>query len=87
MAKTSSLSIRIDPETKSQAEKLFKNFGMTVSEAINIFLHQSLIYGGIPFELRMPNRETMQALDDVRSNKNLSGPYDTMEELVEALNN
>ncbi|MGM9937817.1 MAG: type II toxin-antitoxin system RelB/DinJ family antitoxin [Candidatus Ornithomonoglobus sp.] len=87
MAKTSSLNIRIDPETKSQAEKLFKNFGMTVSEAVNIFLHQSLIYGGIPFELRMPNRETMQALDDVRNNKNLSGPYDTMEELMEALNN
>jgi DNA-damage-inducible protein J len=87
MAKTANLNIRIDPDTKSQAENLFKNFGLTVSEAVNVFLHQSLLYGGIPFELKMPNKETMEALDDVRNRRNLVGPFDDMESLMEDLNN
>ena len=87
MAKTSHINIRIDPETKSQAEVLFGKFGMTVSEAVNVFLHQSIMYGGIPFELRVPNRETMEALDDVINRRNLEGPFETVEDLMEALNN
>ncbi|MCH5210906.1 MAG: type II toxin-antitoxin system RelB/DinJ family antitoxin [Oscillospiraceae bacterium] len=87
MAKTSHINIRIDPETKSQAEILFGKFGMTVSEAVNVFLHQSIMYGGIPFELRVPNGETMEALDDVINHRNLEGPFGTVEDLMEALNN
>lgn len=85
MAKTSNLNVRIDPETKSQAEVLFSKFGMTVSEAINVFLHQSIMYGGIPFELRVPNKETREVMEDVLNNRNLVGPFDTVESLMEAL--
>lgn len=85
MAKTSNLNVRIDPETKSQAEALFSKFGMTVSEAINVFLHQSIMYGGIPFELRVPNKETREVMDDVLNHRNLVGPFDTVESLMEAL--
>ena len=87
MAKTANLNIRIDPETKSQAEELFKNFGLTVSDAINVFLHQSLLYGGIPFALKIPNKETLEALDDVMNLRNLVGPFDSVEALMEDLNN
>jgi DNA-damage-inducible protein J len=55
MAKTSSLNIRIDPETKAGAERLFGMFGITVTDAVNMFLHKSLMVGGLPFELRQPN--------------------------------
>ena len=41
MAKTANLNIRVDPEIKSSAEALFSSFGLTVSDAVNIFLHQS----------------------------------------------
>ena len=54
MAKTASLNIRIDPETKRSAEKLFGSFGITVTDAVNMFLHQSLMLGGLPFEVRKP---------------------------------
>jgi len=60
MAKTASMNIRIDPETKQRAEVLYKSFGITISDAVNIFLHQSLIVGGLPFELR----KTQQNHDD-----------------------
>lgn len=64
MAKTSSILIRIDPETKAGAEQLFSHFGLTVTDAINIFLHHSLMVGGLPFEVKQPryNLQTEIAL-------------------------
>jgi DNA-damage-inducible protein J len=68
MAKTASLNIRIDPETKIGAEKLFSQFGITVTDAVNMFLHQSLMVGGLPFELKQPryNAETEAAMREAR---------------------
>lgn len=54
MAKTASLNIRIDPETKTSAEELFGAFGITLTDAVNMFLRQSLMVGGLPFELKKP---------------------------------
>ena len=87
MAKTANLNIRIDPETKSQAEILFSNFGLTVSDAVNVFLHQSILYGGIPFELKIPNKETLDVLKEVNERKILVGPFTSVEDLMEDLNN
>ena len=42
MAKTANINVRIDPKTKASAEQLFSSFGITVTDAINIFLHKSL---------------------------------------------
>ena len=49
MARTANINIRTEPETKSGAEQLFASFGISVSDAINIFLHESLMVGGLPF--------------------------------------
>jgi DNA-damage-inducible protein J len=54
IAKTSNLNIRIDPTTKEAAEKLFSNFGITITDAVNMFLHQSLLIGGLPFSVKLP---------------------------------
>ena len=64
MAKTASLNIRIDPETKAGAEELYRDFGITVTDAVNMFLRQSLMVGGLPFELKYPrpNAETEAAM-------------------------
>lgn len=68
MAKTASLNIRIDPETKRGAEILFGSFGITVTDAVNMFLRQSLMVGGLPFELKQPryNAETEAAMQEAR---------------------
>ena len=54
MSKTSLLTVRIDPDVKTKLEKLYSSFGLTLSDAINMFIHQSLIVGGLPFELKNP---------------------------------
>ena len=79
MAKSANLHIRIDPETKNEAEKLFSSFGISITDAVNMFLRQSIIVGGLPFALRQlkPNATTaaaMQKIDDVINGKMVSKP-------------
>lgn len=51
-AKTTRITVRLDPRVKEDAEKLFADLGMNLSAAINIFLHQALIARGFPFTIR-----------------------------------
>ena len=90
MAKTANLNIRIDPEVKSRAEQLFSSFGINVTDAVNIFLHQSLMVGGLPFDVKQPrfNRETESALRearDIASGKIAAKSYSSAKELFEEL--
>lgn len=90
MPKTANLHIRIDPETKFGAEKLFSSFGITLTDAVNMFLRQSLMVGGLPFELRQPryNAETeaaMQEARDIASGKTAAPNYASTRELMQEL--
>ena len=66
MAKSANLNIRIDPNIKESVEKLYRNFGITVSDAVNIFLRQSLMAGGLPFDMKLVryNAETEAAIKE-----------------------
>ena len=86
MIKTANLNIRIDPQTKKGAEQLFSTFGITISDAVNIFLKQSLMVGGLPFEMKQPryNAETeaaMQEARDIMSGKKKVKQYSSTDEL------
>ena len=73
MIKTASLNIRIDPELKKNAEALYSRFGLTISDAITVFLNKSLMENGFPFDLTQPRynvemeasiKEARQILED-----------------------
>ena len=68
MAKTANINIRIEPEIKAQAEVLFSSFGISISDAVNIFLRKALMDGGIPFAVKTPrfNAETEAAMAEAR---------------------
>lgn len=65
MAKTSNINIRIEPEKKKAAEALFSSFGITITDAINIFLNMSIMQGGFPFEIKQTpyDREKLKKFD------------------------
>ena len=46
------ITVRLDSDTKEQAEDLFEDLGMSMSSAITIFLKQCIRKGGIPFEIQ-----------------------------------
>ena len=52
MNKSTTFTFRLNPEVKDQSAELFESMGITLSDAINLFLHQSLREGGIPFEIK-----------------------------------
>lgn len=53
MAKSSNLYVRIEPDVKKQAEKVFDGLGISMSNAVGLFLKQVVINQAIPFELKL----------------------------------
>ena len=65
---TTNLSIRMNVETKKEAEAMFDSMGMSLTTAINIFIKQSLRTRSIPFQITMdtPNAATLAAMEEAR---------------------
>lgn len=89
MANTTPTQIRIDSNVKDQANALFSSLGMDMSGAVNIFLRQCILHGGLPFSVEIPdyNQETLNAMAEARSishNKKVKG-YKSIKSLKEAL--
>lgn len=55
MNKSTTFTLRLNPEIKQEATELFESLGITLSDAINLFLHQAIREGGLPFEVRLQN--------------------------------
>ena len=64
-------NIYINKDIKEEAQKLFSTFNISLSDAINLFLTQSVLNRGIPFEIKIPNEETQQAIQEARTSKNM----------------
>ena len=82
--------MRIDPQVKSDAEIVFASLGMTLSEAVNVFLHKSVLEGGLPFEVKQPryNTETEAAIRearDIMSGKIQAESYNSPADMFAAL--
>lgn len=53
---------RIAPEIKHNAEQVLASLGMSMSDAIRIFISQVAIRQSFPLELKTPNQITLQAM-------------------------
>ncbi|HEX9321323.1 MAG TPA: type II toxin-antitoxin system RelB/DinJ family antitoxin [Xanthobacteraceae bacterium] len=71
MGKTETVRARIEPKLKRSAEAVLKKIGLTSSEAITLFYTQIKLANGLPFPLRVPNRETKRAIREARARKNV----------------
>lgn len=82
---TTNINIRLDRDLKEQAEDLFKEFGMSMTTAFNIFLRQAVRQGKIPFEISVnrPNAETIAAFQEIEDMK--SGKIPKHSQSVESL--
>jgi DNA-damage-inducible protein J len=65
-------NVYLDTEMKKKAQEIFKQYGMGLSDAFNIFLAQSVMQRGIPFEIKIPNDETAQVIKDAREGRNMT---------------
>lgn len=81
--KTSIINARVKPDLKTDVEAILSQLGITTTQAITMFFEQVRINKGIPFELKIPNAETIQAMEDARSDKDMETT--TIEELKNSL--
>ena len=82
------INIRVNDEVKKEAETIFKSLGLNMSVTMNLFLKKCINENGIPFDLKLPNNETIEALEE--TNKILNGDierksYKNTNELFEDL--
>ncbi len=86
---TTPTQIRIDSNIKREATALFSKLGLDMSSAVNLFLHQCVLRGGLPFAVEVPqySDQTLNAMAEARKisrDPDIKG-YNSMEELKAAL--
>lgn len=67
MSKAATVQARIDPKLKKQVDVILHGVGLNASQAINAFYAQIVLRRGIPFELRIPNDITLQAIHELEN--------------------
>jgi len=82
-------NVYLDAEIKNKAKEVFKKYGVSLSDAINIFLTQSVMEKGLPFEMKIPNKETQKAIEEARAGKDIEPiDYHThIEEMKKCISN
>jgi DNA-damage-inducible protein J len=80
---TTTVNARIDTKSKEQAQGIFTQLGLSMSGAIEIFFKQVILHRGLPFNVRLPSKGTIKAINELESGKGIS--FDSVEELFEDL--
>jgi DNA-damage-inducible protein J len=70
-SKDTAIRIRINQRTKNNAENILRSMGMTMSQAITIYLVQIIANRSIPFNIEAPNKETVKVIKEARVGKGL----------------
>lgn len=68
--------IRIEENVKKQATELFNQLGLDMSSAVNMFLRQTIMRGGLPFSVELP-RYKQEVIDAMEEAKKLSRDSNT----------
>jgi len=76
-------SIKVDPIAWNAAKIIFKEYNLTVTDAINIFLNRVRIEGGLPFLVKVPSERLREAMGEADINDLVR--YDSIEDMMNDL--
>ena len=71
MNKTSTVRARIEPDLKNKAEQVFRDLGLTATQAITLFYKQVELRKGLPFDVVIANETTRRTFSDTDAGRNL----------------
>ena len=63
MEKSTTLNLRINPEVKENAENVLSQLGVSMSNAVNMFLNQVILTESIPFLIALPQAPSKVNMD------------------------
>jgi len=69
MNKTGYITARVEPKLKASAGRVLDKVGVSTSDAITMFLKQVVLHDGLPFEVRIPNAESREAIEELENPK------------------
>ena len=69
--KSAVVNARMETELKSEVEAIFRQLGMNTTQAITMFFEQVRLHRAVPFEIKLPNKETVEAMNDALAGKNM----------------
>jgi DNA-damage-inducible protein J len=72
MAKEATVRARIDPELKAEVENVFKELGLSTTQAITLFYNQVKLHKGLPFAVAILNETTEKVFQDTDAGKNIN---------------
>jgi len=84
MSSSTTVQVRVDEQTKTQAKKVLGALHLSMSEAICLFLRQVVLHRGIPFEVKIPNALTRETLEKAERGEDVK-EFATVEELFKDL--
>jgi DNA-damage-inducible protein J len=84
MAKTAMITARVEPELKANAEKILKRLGISTTDAISLFLSQIRLQRGLPFEVKIPNKATLETFRKTDEGKELN-EYKSVDDFVKKM--
>jgi DNA-damage-inducible protein J len=74
--KTATVTVRLDPKVKKNAQKVLDRLGITTSQAVTMYFNQISEEQGLPFRPHIPNEETEQVMAEAFAGKNLHAAKD-----------
>ncbi len=83
--KTVNVTLRVEKELKEEADTLFADMGLSLNAACRMFIKRAVQEQRIPFELCRPDRKTLRAISNAEREKDMSGSFDSVDELIEEL--
>ena len=69
---TEMIHARIDSQLKHEVEHIFSSVGINTADAIRMFFAQVRLNQGMPFDIKIPNKQTCKAIEDARGGRNLT---------------
>ena len=78
--KNAIVNARMEIELKSEVEAIFKQLGMNTTQAITMFFEQVRLHRAVPFQIKLPNIETINAMEDALNGRNMETV--SMDELI-----
>jgi DNA-damage-inducible protein J len=71
MAKDATARARMDPDLKAEAERILAECGLNATQGINLFYRQVVLRQGLPFDVRIPNAESREAIRESETGEGL----------------
>ncbi|MBF0410114.1 MAG: type II toxin-antitoxin system RelB/DinJ family antitoxin [Candidatus Riflebacteria bacterium] len=84
MSKTTMIHARLPLDLKEDVAAILKQLGLSATEAITLFYSQVRLHKGIPFDVKIPNKTTIKAMQEADEGKTIN--FDSFDKMMQHLN-